>query len=169
MHGSKEYSMCLKHRSCNLHAQLCRISKAAKKKRHTGKFPRRFFFAQIILFTQSLANLRICQLLLPLQQLQQQQKSYKPSGCFPRRSDPSSLREPVQKKNLQTERQNAYVPLYRSYRRKQDLLPCCPGEEYVLYHRRKQRRSIFYQLRYALFCRYLQLDAGNESGWWSFR
>ena len=65
MHGSKEYSMCLKHRSCNLHAQLCRISKAAKKKRHTGKFPRRFFFAQIILFTQSLANLRICQLLLP--------------------------------------------------------------------------------------------------------
>ena len=91
VHGSKEYSMCLKHRSCNLHAQLCRISKAAKKKRHTGKFPRRFFFAQIILFTQSLANLRICQLLLPLQQQQLQQQSYQPLGCFLRRSDLSSL------------------------------------------------------------------------------
>ena len=101
---------CLKNPSRNLHAQLCRISKAAKKKRHTGKFPRRFFFAQIILFTQSLANLRICQLLLPLQQQQLQQQSYQPLGCFLRRSDPSFLREPVQKKNLQTERQNAYVP-----------------------------------------------------------
>ena len=140
-----------------------------QKRSAIRKIPRRFFSAQIILFTQVLANLRICQLLLPLQQLQQQQQSYQPSGCFLRRSDPSSLREPVQKKNLQTERQNAYVPLYRSYRRKQDLLPCCPGEEYVLYHRQKQRRSISCQLRYAIFCRYLQLDAGNESGWWSFR
>ena len=74
----------------------------------------------------------------------------------------------VQKNILRTERQNAYVQVYQSYRRKQDLLPCYPGEVYVLYHRRKQRRSIFCLSRCTLFYMFLLLDAGNELGLWSF-
>ena len=74
--------------------------------------------------------------------------------------NPSSLRVRELMKNLQTERRCAYDPLYLSCRKKRGLLPCYPGGVYVLYRRRKQQRSIFYSVRYILFCMYLQLGAG---------
>src|SRR5699024_12848734 len=52
---------------------------------------------------------------LPLQQL-----SYQPSGCFLRRSVPSSLHGPVRRRIQRTVRQSAYVLKYLSYRRKPD-------------------------------------------------
>ncbi len=86
---------------------------------------------------------------------------------FLHRSDPSSLHEPVRKKNLRTVHQNAYVQVYLSYRRKPVLLPCCPDEVYVLYRRRMLRRNTSCPSHCTLSCKYLQPDAGNVSGLWS--
>ena len=63
-------------------------------------------------------------------------------------------------KNQRTERQSAYDPVYRSYRKKRDLQPCYPGEVYVLYHHLKLLRSISYQLQFFPSYKYLQPDAG---------
>ena len=123
-----------------------------------------FCYKRLIFYT----NIRTCQRLQLPEPLLLQQLSYQPSGCYQHRSDPSFLREPVQKKILRTERQNAYVQVYRSYCRKQDLLPCCLDEVARLYHHRMQRRSISFLFRCILSCKYLQPDAGNESGLWSY-
>ena len=123
-----------------------------------------FCYKRLIFYT----NIRTFQRLQLPVRLLLQQLSYQPSGCYQRRSDPSFLREPVRKKILRTERQNAYVQVYLSYRRKQDLLPCCLDEVYVLYHHRMQRRSISFLFRCILSYKYLQPDAGNESGLWSY-
>ena len=61
--------------------------------------------------------LRICQPLLLLLQIQQLLRLHQPSGCCPCQSSPSFQRVPVQRKNLQTVRQSASVPWYRSYRK----------------------------------------------------
>ena len=96
-----------------------------------------------------------------LQSLRQQQRSYQPLGCYLHQSDPSSLREPVRKKNLRTVHQSAYVLMYQSYHKKRDLQPCYRDAVYVRYHRRMQLRSTSCPARCTPSCKYLQRDAGN--------
>ena len=67
-------------------------------------------------------------------------------------------------KNQQTEHRYAYVLMYLSYHRKQDLLPYYLDEVYDLYHHRKQRRNISYPALSILSCKYQLPDAGNELG-----
>ena len=70
--------------------------------------------------------------------------------------------------NLRIERRSAYGRGYRSYRKKQDRLPCCRGEEYDLYHHLMQLRNISFLLQFFLFYMYLQLDVGILLGLLSF-
>ena len=53
--------------------------------------------------------------------------------------------------------------------RQVDLLPCYPGEGYGLCRRRMLRRSTSCLFLRIPFCMYLQPDAGNVSGLWSYR
>ena len=57
------------------------------------------------------------------------------------RSSVASQRERERRKNLRTERQSAFFPWCRSYRKRKDLQPCYRGGVYVPYRRPKQRRS----------------------------
>ena len=113
--------------------------------------------------------LRTCQPLLLLLRIQQLLRLHQPSGCCPCRSSPSFQRVPVQKKNLQTVRQSASAPWYRSYRKKPGLLPCYPGAGYDLYRRQMQQRSTSCQRQCIPSYKYLLPGAGIWSGWWSYQ
>ena len=92
-----------------------------------------------------------------------------PLGCYQYRGSPSSLRVQVLMKNQRTVRQSAYGPVCLSYRKKQDLQPCCLGAVYDLYHHLKLLRSKACRRGYAPSCMYQLLGAGNVLGLLSYQ